>query len=129
MIRLLLAVAALATAETPEMVTFVRTTAAALAEAHDDHNARQFLDRFDSAMPGFATLRDEVEELVARAEVGSAIEIATETGDENRRVLELDWVLEIQDKPPRRKVVQCTVEKRGKDWKITSLEPIDFFKY
>lgn len=129
MIRLLMTLAALAMADSPEMVTFLRSTASALAEAHDEHNAREFLDQFDHAMPGFATLRDEVEELVARAEVGSAIEIATESGDENQRTLELDWVLEIQDQQPRRKVVKCTIEKRGKGWKFTSLEPIDFFKY
>jgi hypothetical protein len=129
MTRLLLTVVALAMADSPEMVNFLRSTAAALAEAHDQHDAREFLDHFDRAMPGFATRRDEVEELVARAEVGSAIEIATESGDDNRRALDLDWVLEIQDQRPRRKVVKCTVEKRGKDWKFTSLEPIDFFKY
>jgi hypothetical protein len=129
MMRLLLVAAALAMADSPEMVNFLRSTAAALAEAHDEHDTRAFLDQFDHSMPGFATLRDQVEELVARAEVGSAIEIATESGDENRRTLELDWVLEIQDQRPRRKVVKCTVEKQGKNWKFTRLEPIDFFKY
>jgi hypothetical protein len=29
----------------------------------------------------------------------------------------------------RRRVVKCTVEKQGKQWKITALEPIDIFKY
>jgi hypothetical protein len=129
MISLLFAIAALAMPDSPEMVTFLRSTAAALAEAHDEHDARTFLDHFDRAMPGFATLRQQVEELVARAGVGSAIEIATESGDENRRTLELDWVLEIQDQRPRRKVVKCTIERRGKDWKFTTLEPLDFFKY
>ncbi len=129
MIRLLVAIGALAMADSPEMVNFLRSVAADLAEAHEDHSARQFMEHFDSAMPGFTVLRDEVEELAGRGEVGSVIEIATETGEDNRRTLELDWVLEIQDQAPRRKVVKCTVEKQGKNWKITSLEPIDFFKY
>jgi len=129
MIRLFAVVAALAMADSPEMVNFLRSMAADLAQAHEDHNARQFMDHFDSAMPGFAQLRDEVEDLAGRGEIGSVIEIATESGEDDRRTLELDWVLEIQDQAPRRKVVKCTVEKRGKNWKITSLEPIDFFKY
>lgn len=129
MIRLLFVAAALAMADSPEMVTFLRTAASDLAEAHDNHDPRAFLDHFDTSMPGFSTLRDEVEELIEQGEVGSAIEIATEDGEGDRRTLELDWVLEIQDQQPRRKVVKCTVEKRGKSWKITSLEPIDFFRY
>jgi hypothetical protein len=67
--------------------------------------------------------------LAGRAEVGSAIEIVSDSGDEHRRALELDWVLEIQDQRPRRQVLKCTIEKHGRNWKFTSLEPVEFFKY
>lgn len=87
------------------------------------------MDRFDPSMPRYAELRNNVEALVTRAEVGSAIEIVTDSGDEHRRELQLDWLLEIQDQQPRRKIVKCTIEKRGKDWKFTSIDPVDFFKY
>jgi len=90
---------------------------------------REFLDLFDRDMKNFAELREHVQGLTARAEVGSAIEIVSDEGDEQRRVMELDWVLEIQDQAPRRRVLKCTLEKRAKKWKFTSLDPVDFFKY
>jgi hypothetical protein len=120
---------AAAIAQTPsDVVQFLRGTATVLANAHDD-GPREFLDHFERTMPGYATLRGYVEALVARAEVGSAIEIVSDSGDERKRVLELDWVLEVQDQRPRRHVLKCTIEKRGKSWKFTSLDPVDFFKY
>lgn len=120
---------ALALAETPDdVIRFLRGTATVLADAHEN-GPREFLDRFDKSMPGYATFRDYLEALVARTEVGSAIEIVSDSGDEHRRLLELDWVLEVQDQSPRRQVVKCTIEKRGKNWKFISLEPLDFFKY
>lgn len=116
-------------AETPgDVIQFLRATATALADAHEN-GPREFLDHFDRAMPEYSTLRAHVEALVARAEVGSAIEIVSDSGDAARRVLELDWVLEIQDQRSRRQMVKCTIEKRGKSWKFASIQPIDFFKY
>ena len=118
----------------PDVVSFVRSLAAALANAHDAdgqgrNDAGPFLDHFDNSMPGYAALRDEVEALVTRAEVGSSIEILSDRGDEHKRALELDWILEIEDQTPRRKIVKCTIEREKKEWKITALEPVDFFKY
>ncbi len=107
---------------------FLRSAATILAGAHE-MGAREFLGLFDSSMPKYADLRANVEALVARAEVGSAIEIASDSGDDRRRVMELDWLLEIQDRAPRRQVVKVTIEKRGKKWIFTSIEPVDFFKY
>jgi len=115
--------------ETPAgVIQFLRTTAAVLANAHEN-GPREFLGRFDRDMPGYAGLRTDVEGLVAQAEIGSAIEIVNDSGDEKRRVMELDWLLEVQDQRPRRQVLKCTIEKRGKAWKFTSLQPVDFFKY
>ena len=134
-IGLSLIAAAIAWAQSaPDVVDFLHSTAAALASAHDPQStgrpdARPFLEQFDPAMPGFAELRAEVEELVSRAEVGAAIEVASDEGDDNKRVLQLDWVLEIEDQRPRRKIVKCTIERMHKVWKITALDPIDFFKY
>ena len=80
-------------------------------------------------MPGFVAFRSEIEELLARAQVGTAIEVLTDDGDEKKRVLQLDWLLEIEDQRPRRKIVTCTIERVKGKWKITALDPIDFFKY
>lgn len=118
----------------PDVLDFFRATAEALSLSHSEDpcfpsSARPFLDRFDPSMPGYAELRDDVEALVAVARVGSAIEIIVDDGDDRKRSLELDWVLEVEDRQPRRQVLKCTIERRGKKWAITSLEPLDFFRY
>jgi hypothetical protein len=111
------------------VIQFLRSVANALSNAHDDGNAQQFLDHFDHGMPGYPALKDAVEELVARVEVGSAIEVVSDSGDDKKRTLELDWVLDLPDQLPRRKILKCTIERKGKNWKFTGLEPVAFFKY
>jgi hypothetical protein len=116
------------------VIDFFDDVTRALVESHTDNpglpiSAAAFLDKFDSAMPGFAELRENVEDLVSRSMVGSALEFVTDDGDENKRTLDVDWTLEIEDRLPRRQVLKCTIERRGKTWKITSLAPVDFFKY
>jgi hypothetical protein len=119
---------AVAWAQTPnDVIQFLRNVASDLANAHDN-TAQEFLSRFDRDMPNFGDLKNNVETTVSRWEVGSAIEIVTDSGNERKRTMELDWVLEVQDHAPRRQVVKCTVEKRGKNWKFTSFDPVDLFK-
>jgi hypothetical protein len=117
-----------------DVVLFVRSLASTLAQAHDADglgraDAGPFLDHFDPKMPGFSTLRDEIESLVTRAEVGSSVEILSDEGDSSKRTLKLDWILEIQDQRPRRQLITCTIERQKKDWKITAIEPLTFFQY
>jgi hypothetical protein len=123
---LLLFSATLAIAQTPQdVIEFFRDVAGDLAQ----NNPSGFLDHFDQNMAGYATLRDEIEGLLGAAEVGSAIQIVTDEGDDQKRMMELDWVLSIADEQPRRGILQCSLARRGKKWKITALEPIEFFKY
>jgi hypothetical protein len=118
--------AVLSVAQLPQdAVDFFHDAATALSSGE----ASEFLDHFDSAMPGYATLRGEIEELKSRAEVATAINFVSDSGGDQRRTLELDWMLEITDRPTRRQIVKCTIERQKKGWKIVALEPIDFFKY
>jgi len=97
----------------------------AVAEALANQDADTFLDQFDSQMPEYAKLRDEIQELFAGAqEIGSTIDVITL--DANK--LELDWLLKIDNAAPRRQIVKCQVAKQGKKWKITALEPVEFFR-
>lgn len=120
--------------QTPQsVVDFIAGTASALSEAHSIYptipsSAEPFLESFDPNMPGFTTLRDDVESLVAEAEVSSSIEISGDQGNETKRALELDWILQIENQPMRRKIIKCTIEKEKTKWKFTSFEPLDFFK-
>lgn len=137
MLALILVTVSIAMAQTPEtpksVVDFLASAASALSEAHSlrpsiASDAGPFLDHFDSDMPGFATLRDELEALVAEASVSSSIEIVSAEGDDRKRTLQLDWILRIEGQETRRRIVNVTIEKRKKDWKFTSLAPIDLFK-
>jgi len=108
-------------------------TDAAEALANDD--ASGFLDQFDRNMPGYATLRANVEGLLNASEAISTVETISDQGDDGKRSLELDWLLALNEKnaaggrkETRRGILKCSVERQGKRWKIVALEPIDFFR-
>jgi len=130
---LLLIVATFALADSAADVLNVFTSA---AEALINDDPASFLDSFDRNMPGYAALRENVKGLVAAYDVGSTIEEITDEGDDSKRTVQLDWLLILSQKgatnspqQTRRQLVKCTVERRGKQWKITALEPIDLFRY
>ena len=130
---LLLLFSTLVVADTAADVLNVFTSA---AEGLINDDSASFLDRFDRNMPGYAVLQDHVKGLLAAYNVGATIEEITDTGDDQKRAVELDWLLIPSQKgatnspqQTRRQVVKCTVERRGKQWKITAFEPVDFFKY
>jgi hypothetical protein len=130
---LLLLVASFALADTAAEVLNVFTAA---AEGLVNDDPASFLDSFDGNMPGYAALQDNVKGMLAAYDAGATIEVITDEGDDHKRTVELDWLLILTQKgatnspqQTRRQVVKCTVERRGKQWKITALEPVDFFRY
>jgi len=109
----------------PEQMEVFRAVTEALA----NQDADAFLEQFDAKMPQYEKLRDEIQELFGVAqEIGSTVDSITDEGDDRKRTLELDWLLKIDNNDPRRQIVKCQVEKQGKKWKITALEPVEFFK-
>lgn len=121
LIFLLLAVASFGQNRPPEQMEVFRAVTEALANQDTD----AFLDQFDPKMPQYEKLRDEIRELFGVAqEIGSTIDVITLDGNK----LELDWLLKIDNNAARRQIVKCQVEKQGKRWKITALEPVEFFK-
>ncbi|MBZ5635290.1 MAG: hypothetical protein LAO55_19365 [Acidobacteriia bacterium] len=109
----------------PEQMEVFRAVSEALA----NRDADAFLDQFDRQMPQYEKLRDEIQDLFGLTqEIGSTVDVITDEGSEQKRALELDWLLKIDNEKPRRQIVKCHVEKQGKKWKITSLEPVDFFQ-
>lgn len=107
-----------------EVLDLVRTG----AEALQNKDVQGFLDRCDGKLPGYEMLDFYLEGLAARENVSSTVEIVSDKGDEHQRMLVLDWTLNIDSEPLRRALVKVTVEKQGKKWKFTALDPIDFFK-
>ena len=130
---LLLLVSTLALADSAADVLSVFTSA---AEGLINDDSASFLDSFDRDMPGYAALQDNVKGLLAAYNVGATIEEIKDEGDDHKRTVELDWLLILTQKgatnspqQTRRQVVKCTVERHGKQWKVTALEPVDFFRY
>jgi hypothetical protein len=120
-----------------DVIDFFRSVAATLADADRDVNtkersrprrATEFLDHFDKSMPGYAEFSGQIEEMVGAGEVGTTIDFVNTEGNDRKMTLDLDWLLECEGQRPKRAVIKCTIEKRGKKWKITSIAPIDFFK-
>ena len=110
---------------TPKDVqNFLRET----AEDLSNKDSRGFLNHFDPKMPGYETLHYEVEGLAARDAIVCTIEIVTNKGDEKRRTMDLDWILIVDSEPSQRKIVKVAIERQGKKWKITALDPVEFFK-
>ena len=108
-------------------------SAAAEALTNDDSSA--FLDNFDRDMPEYAALRTNIEGLLAAYEIGSTIEVVTDEGDDEQRTVALDWLLVVSEKntvngdqQTRRRIVKCSLVRQGKQWRITALAPVDFFK-
>jgi hypothetical protein len=109
----------------PEQMEVFRSVSEALA----NRDADAFLDQFDRQMPRYETLRDEIQELFgAVEEIGSTVDVITDVGDDQKRTMDLDWLLKIDNDTPRRQIVKCQIEKRGKKWKIVALEPVEFFR-
>jgi hypothetical protein len=114
----------------------VLTVVSAAAGALTNDDAAAFLDNFDRNMPEYSTLRTNIEGMLAAYEIGSTIEVVSDEGDDQIRSVELDWLLLATRKDAingaqetRRRVVKCRLERHGKRWKITRLEPVEFFQY
>ena len=109
----------------PEQMEVFRLVNESLA----NQDADAFLDQFDPKTPQYEKLRDEIQELFGMAqEIGSTIDVITDEGDELKRTLDLDWLLKIDNHAAKRQIVKCRVEKQGKKWKITALDPVEFFR-
>ena len=104
-----------------------------VASALGEGNAARILAAFDPAMPGFEALRTDIRALVLGSEVQASIDLVESEGDSGSQSLQLDWLLHITQRDGaahatrRREKVKCRIEKRGKQWRIVSFEPLGLF--
>jgi hypothetical protein len=104
-----------------------------MAAALSESNPAAFMKNIDPAMPEYEQLRARVTALMAQAEVVSSIDFLIDEGDDTRRTVEVDWLLQIRPVADfgalerRRQVVKCSLERRGKKWLVTALAPVAFF--
>jgi hypothetical protein len=124
------AFAAMAWADThAEVVDLFASMGAALAE----DNVPGFLKALDPNMPGYDTLRGQLNALVGAAEVASSIDPLKDDGDDAKRSVDLDWYLELRTRENtgplvrRREIVHCQLQKIKGKWRVTSLAPLTLF--
>jgi hypothetical protein len=104
-----------------------------LASALSQGNVADFLDAFDRSMAGHRMLEANVAALLSQYEVQSSIELLGQEARGATRMVDLDWFLQLEEQRDagavtrRRERVHCRLEKRGKKWKITGIEPLSFF--
>jgi len=104
-----------------------------IAAALSDDDPAMFVEAVDPNMPHFADFRRDVVALTDLADLTNSIEVLSDTGDDTHRAEELDWYLEIVGKSnphpveQRREVVKFRLERKGKKWKIVSIDPLHFF--
>jgi hypothetical protein len=105
------------------------TMASDLSAGHAD----EFLNAFDPAMPSYAELRKNVTALLAQAEVQCSIEIESNDGDDQKRTVDVTWLLrilrndDISGAIKREERVKVGFAKSGKRWRAVSLAPLEFF--
>ena len=105
---------------------------AEMASDLSEADAPAFLAHFDRNMPGYGRLAEYATALSEQADVGCSIDIVKETGDDVRRELGLDWILQLSGKQGaspferREQNVRCTFERRKKRRLVTAFDPIDF---
>src|SRR5262249_37310928 len=101
-----------------------------VASGLGEGNAARCLAAFDPAMPGYEMLRTNLRALVQGSTVQCSIDLVERSEDAGGESLELDWLMSItQREGParldrRRERVKCRAEKRGKQWRIVSFEPV-----
>jgi hypothetical protein len=92
-----------------------------------------FLESVDHDMPHYGDFETNLTSLAGRADLTCSLEILSDKGDDDHRVEQLDWFMQIVDKGDpvqverRRDVVTFKLERRGKKWKIVSIDPAAFF--
>jgi hypothetical protein len=127
---LLIPLTACAAADPAQEILDRVTGMAASLSAGDVHG---FMDAFDPAMPGYGKLRDYITGLAEQGTVESFVDVAEDEGNDRSRKVDLDWRLRIKRErdataaAPRERRLKCRFEKQGKKWRVTALDPVDFF--
>jgi hypothetical protein len=103
------------------------------AEGRHENDLPALLSRFDHGMAAYPQLEINLKALTSIWVVEPALQLANNEGDDDRRALEIDWSLMLTNPQDggrsihKQETVKCVVEKRGKQWLVVSLAPLEFF--
>jgi hypothetical protein len=105
-----------------------------LSTSLQEGNAARFLSHIDHRLKDYAVLEDNVVAMTAQDEVASSVAVLEQRKTSEGYDFRLDWLLELKtisgDKPAerRRSEVSCRIKRSGKQWKISALAPVTFFR-
>jgi hypothetical protein len=103
------------------------------AEGREEEYLPSLLSRFDRAMAGYPELEANLRALTSIWVVEPALQLTSNEGGDDRRSLEIDWVMTLTNPLDRgrslrkEETVKCVVEKRGKRWPIVAFTPLELF--
>ncbi len=104
---------------------------ARFTSALSEGNAEAAIGNLDTSVPAMGVLARRLRDLVAVGEISCLLD-PLEWPD--HKAVVLDWLLEIRAPElvgglkRKREKLTCRFVKKGKKWKIASLEPAEFFK-
>jgi hypothetical protein len=84
-------------------------------------------------MPEYQRLSGNIAALVRDAAIQNSIDVLSNKGDDQARTITADWIMTIAQRTGaaavirRHEQVKLKCEKRGKHWRIVSVEPVSFF--
>ena len=99
-------------------------------------NPARFMGYFDKQQfRGASELRRSVSALLATREVGSSVDVLSVADGPNGKAAQVDWLLQLTpingpgEVETRRQTVELTLTQQASgDWRITSFEPVAFFR-
>jgi hypothetical protein len=106
------------------------STIASLATDLSNGDAAAAIGRFDSSMPGYGKISQNIDSLGQQAEVSCAIDIVSDTESGGVHTLDLDWIMTLKavgDNPAgeqRREQVKVEMRQFKGAWKITAMSPL-----
>jgi hypothetical protein len=93
-----------------------------------------FLATFDSKMPGYQQLVQDITALTLLGPIESSVELITNDGDDHARSVEVEWTLHVLNRDTsigqlhRDQRLKLHLEWQGKHWRVTSIDHPEFFR-
>ena len=107
---------------------------AVIAAALSDGSGARAMSSFDKSVPEYSRLREYLYVLAEGWQTSCSIEVIDFKEEQGVARLKLRWLLRITvaggtgRMTDREQEVSAKVERRGKGWKITAFEPVEFFR-
>lgn len=106
------------------------STLADLATDFSSGEGASAIGIFDSSMPGYGRISQNIDALTQQAEISCAIDIVADTESRGVHTLDLDWLMTLKAmgdntvSEQRREQVKIEMRQIKGKWKITAMSPL-----